>query len=109
MSIKDYEFNIGDKVITTEGITGKIAYICTCNDCKRRGFDELFWVTDYDLSEHCITKYEAEYGFKNFYQIGKYHFNDFNQGEVLRSMASCEDELKQLRKQLKLIEELEGE
>ena len=109
MNIKDYKFNIGDIVITTEGETGKIVDVCKCSWCAERGFYEPIWVEDSDDSYYdYITYMEAELGFKRFYQIGKYRFNDFDKGEVLRSMVSCEDELKQLRKQLKLIEELEG-
>lgn len=107
MNIKDYKFEVGDKVITTEGETGKITHICTCDNCNSRGFHELFWVNDYN-TEDCITKYQAETGFNGFYQIGSYRFNDFDKDEVLRDMAYHEEELKRLKKQLKLIEELDN-
>ena len=108
MNIKDYEFHIGDEVITTEGIRGKITSICTCDKCEERGFYEAFWAVDGSDYEHCINIYDAKFGFKMFYKIGKYRFNDFNKDEILREMASYEDGLKQLRKQLKIIEELEN-
>lgn len=108
MNIKDYEFHEGDEIITTEGVKGKITRICTCKSCGIRGFYEPFWTSEDNDYEHCIAKYIAEMNFSGFYKIGKYRFNDFDKGEVLRDMASCEDRLKQLRKQLRIIEELEN-
>lgn len=108
MNIKDYKFHIGDEVITTEGVRGKITNICTCSLCEKRGFYEPFWKDENDKWEHCISIYDAESGFRSFYKIGKYRFNDFDKGEVLREMASYEDSLKRLRKQLRIIEELEN-
>ena len=108
MDIKDYEFHVGDEVITAEGVIGKITNICTCDRCERRGFYEPFWSTKNDKWEHCIHKYVAENGFRGFYKIGKYHFDDFDKGEVLRNMGYHEDQLKKLRNQLKVIEEYEN-
>lgn len=110
MNIKDYEFYVEDEVITTEGIRGKITSICTCDRCQERGFYELFWKDENEKYgyEHCISIYDAKSGFSSFYKIGKYRFSEFDKGEVLREMANYEDRLKQLRKQLKLIEELEN-
>lgn len=107
MNIKDYEFHVGDEVITTEGIIGKITSICACDRCKDRGFYEPFWSVDGSDYEHCIDIYEAESGFGMFYKIGKYRFNDLNKDEVLREISYYEDGLKQLRNQLRIIEELE--
>ena len=108
MNIKDYEFHVGDEVITTEGVRGKITNICTCSMCEERGFYEPSWIAEDGKYEHCIDIYDAKSGFSSFYKIGKYRFSDFNKGEILREMASYEDGLKQLRKQLKAIEELEN-
>lgn len=106
MNIKDYEFYIGDEVITTDGVIGRITSVCTCDRCRERGFYEPFWAGE-DKWEHCIDIYTAKTGFAGFYKIGKYYFNDFNKGEVLRDMAYHEDEIKKLRKQLKVIDEIE--
>ena len=108
MNIKDYEFNIGDLVITIEGVKGKITSICTCDRCEERGFYEPFWAGEDDDYERCISKFTAETGFNGFYQIGKYRFNDFDKSEVLREMAYYEDELKRLKRQLKVIEDTEN-
>lgn len=108
MNIKDYEFHVGDEVVTTEGIEGRITGVCHCDRCEERGFYEPFWSeNDNNNSSHCIDIYDAESGFSNFYKIGKYRFSDFDKGEVLREMADCEDSLKRLRKQLKIIEKYE--
>lgn len=107
MDIKDYEFHIGDEVITTEGKTGKIVRVCDCDMCADRGFYEPFWKDENDKHERCISIYDAKCGFDAYYKIGNYHFNDFDKGEVLREMASLEDELKRLIKQLKVIEKYE--
>ena len=110
MDIKDHEFNIGDIVITTSGEMGKIIDFCDCEWCLERGFCEPMWVEDDDDSYvDYITITEAQAGFKKFYSIGKYRFNDFDKDTVLRSIAYCEEELKRLRRQLKVIEDTESE
>lgn len=109
MNIQDYQFNIGDEVITTEGIRGKITSVCHCDKCQERGFYEPFWIAEDGKFEHCIDIYEAKSEFACFYKIGKYRFNDFNKGEILRALASYEDGIKLLKKQLRVIEEIEGE
>lgn len=107
MNPKDYEFHVGDEVITTEGVRGKITKICTCENCTQRGFYEPVWEEDERDREHYISIYDAEFGFSLFYKIGKYRFSDFDRAEVLREMTYCEDELKRLRKQLRVMEEME--
>lgn len=109
MTIQDYKFEIGDEVITVEGVKGKIVDICHCSACEGRGFPEPVWVKYGDNSKNYITKIDAEIGFLDYYKIGKYRFNDFDKGEVLREMAYHEDELKKLRQQLRVIEVVESE
>lgn len=111
MKISDYKFEIGDEVITVEGVKGKIVDICHCSACESRGFPEPVWVKDDDKSEtrYYIAITNARIGFLDFYKIGKYRFNDFEKGEVLREMAYHEDMLKKLRQQLRVIEAVELE
>lgn len=106
MNIKDYEFNIGDIVITTEGETGKIVDICKCERCEARGFYEPIWIDDCEDLKHYITNYQAERNFRGYYQIGKYRFNDFDKDEVLRNIEFHEAKLNQWEKQLKFIEDI---
>ena len=107
MDVKVYDFKIGDKVITTEGEVGKIIDICKCKKCVERGFCEPMWKKSDDVYVDYIDIYQAEAGFPGFYQIGDYGFHDFNKGEVLRSITYHEEELWKLKKQLKVIEEVE--
>lgn len=110
MNIGDYEFRVGDEVITTEGERGKITKICTCDRCQERGFYEPFWIgEDKDNKyERCIDKFTAEIGFNGYYKIGNYRFNDFDKAEVYQNLAYCEDSLQKYKRQLKVIEEMES-
>lgn len=103
MNAKDYEFHIGDKVITTDGVVGEIADICRCENCEKRGFYEPIWVR-YGADRDYITKWEAEHGFPGFYAVGKYRFNNFDKSQILADIKKHELELKRLQGQLSDIE-----
>ena len=110
MNPSDYKFEVGDKIVTTFGETGKIVSICDCDMCARRGFYEPRWVRDETGDERYITKYDAECNFDDYRQIGKYRFNNaFNKSFVSRRINECEAELQQYKNQLKVIEEFEKE
>lgn len=106
MNISDYKFNVGDEVITTEGERGKITYICECNKCKERAFCEPIWVKDGESEEEYITNYTAQTGFKGFYRIGQYRFDDFCEDNLLRRIEDHEEEILRCRKQLANIKEI---
>lgn len=107
MKPNDYNFKVGDKVITIYGEVGRITEICTCESCAKRGFYEPTWVND-SGDERWISVYDARRGFDGFYQIGEYRFNhSFDKDQVLCMIAQYEDDLTQLRAQVKIIEELE--
>lgn len=61
----------GDFVETADGRVGYVKYICRCEKCKERGFYEPT-VHFTDGEEDCITKYEAENGFKGYKRIGRW-------------------------------------
>ena len=107
MDIKDYEFKIGDKVITITGEVGKIIDVCKCKKRVERGFCEPMWKKSDDVYVDYIDIHQAEVGFPRFYQIGSYSFHDFDKDEVLRSIVYHKEELWKLKKQLSVIEELE--
>ena len=109
MNIQDYNFKVGDTVITTIGEVGKITGICYCRYCAERGFFEPTWRVETEMCDRYITKYDAECGFIGFYRIGDYHFDEFNKAELYAKIASYEKELKRLKKQLKVIEKFERE
>lgn len=110
MKPSDYEFAVGDKVITTYGEVGKIVDICTCDFCVMRGFNEPTWVEDEFGDYHYITITDANLEFNDFYQIGKYRFNNrFNKLAVSLDVNQLEKQLMRRKKQLSVIEGLEKE
>ena len=110
MKPSDYEFAVGDKVVTIYGVVGHVIDICRCDRCLERGFRELTWRSDADHDIGWITIYDAERGFDDFYQIGKYRFDHEFDKTVLRLMIKeKEAELANLKKQLEVMEELEKE
>lgn len=106
MNISDYKFNVGDEVITSEGERGKITYICECNKCKERAFCEPIWVKDGESEEEYITNYMAQAGFKGFYRIGQYRFDDFCENILLKEIQDYEEEIARRKKQLANIKEI---
>nr|DAL36545.1 MAG TPA_asm: hypothetical protein [Caudoviricetes sp.] len=61
----------GDYVETVDGRVGYVKGICRCEKCRERGFYEPT-VHFTDGEEDCITKYEAENGFKGYKRIGRW-------------------------------------
>ena len=107
MDIKDYKFNVGDEVITTDGRHGKIVNICECTSCKSRGFLEPFWQPFDGGTEICIPIDVASADFYGYYKIGTYRFNDFDKALVQRHINNHATELRKLNAQLMFIEQQE--
>lgn len=68
-----YDFHVGDYVEDIDGNVGYIDFICDCDKCKERKFDEprihyTSGETDY------ITVYQLEHLDKLYRRIGKYEF-----------------------------------
>ena len=68
-----YDFHVGDYVEDIDGNVGYIDFICDCDKCKERGFNEpriryTSGETDY------ITVYQLEHLDKSYKRIGKYEF-----------------------------------
>ena len=104
----DYNFKVGDKVITTFGEVGRITSVCTCDSCARRGFYEPTWVEDISGDIHYITISDAVTGFGTFYQIGEYKFCSlFNKQFIEQRISDYEKELKMWKYRMSVIEELE--
>ena len=104
--IKDYIFNIGDEVITTEGEKGTIVDICRCKKCLDRGFCEPMWEDENGDKEY-ITDTEAKWGFPSFYKIGQYRFNSFDKDKVEKDITYFESIVNNLKNRLKSIEKTE--
>lgn len=84
----------GDFVETVDGRVGYIKSICRCEKCRERGFYEPT-VHFTDGEEDCITKYEAENGFKGYKRIGRWE----NASEVQKAQKLNEIEpLKEVEK-----------
>ena len=110
MSPSDYEFSIGDKVVTIYGEVGHIIDICKCKKCVERGFYEPTWKIDDSGDVDWITIHDAERDFDDFYQIGKYQFgHTFNKSVVRAMIIEKEVELRNLKRRLQAMEELEKE
>ena len=110
MKPSDYEFVVGDKVVTIYGEVGHIIDICKCRKCVERGFYEPTWKIDDSGDVDWITINNAERGFDDFYQIGKYRFgHTFNKSVVRAMIIEEEAELRRLKRRLQVMEELEKE
>ena len=110
MNPSDYEFAVGDKVVTIYGEVGHIIDICKCRKCVERGFYEPTWKIDDSGDVDWITINNAERGFDDFYQIGKYRFGrTFNKSVVRAMIIEEEVELRNLKRRLQVMDELEKE
>ena len=110
MKPNDYEFAVGDKIVTIYGEVGHIVDMCMCRKCVERGFYEPTWKIDDSGDVDWITIYDAERGFDDFYQIGKYRFGHKFDKEFVRGMlVEKELEVARLKRQLQVMEDLERE
>ena len=80
-----YDFHVGDFVEDIDGNVGYIDFICDCDKCKERGFDEpriryISGETDY------ITVYQLEHLDKSYKRIGKYEFK--KKAPIIKSIDS---------------------
>lgn len=60
---------------------------------------------DYNKEEY-ITNYMAQNGFRGFYRIGQYRFDDFCEDILLKEIQGFEEEIERRRKQLANIKEI---
>lgn len=99
-----YAFNVGDKVIASDGRTGTITHICTCDKCKKRGFYEP--TVDFGDYTGYITISEKDDGFKSYYQIGDRVFGNLDEETVNKEVDEYKKKLLKLYEQLGLITNL---
>ena len=68
-----YDFHVGDYVEDIDGNVGYIDFICDCDKCKERGFNEpRIHYTSGEIDY--ITVYQLEHLDKLYRRIGKYEF-----------------------------------
>ena len=74
---KERTFNLGDLVINSGGRIGRITHICTCSNCKKRGFFEpSAELYDIDETTDYISCYTFKDNFRSYYKIGNEVFGD---------------------------------
>lgn len=68
-----YDFHVGDYVEDIDGNVGYIDFICDCEKCKERKFDEprIHYTSG---EEDYITVYQLDHLDKLYRRIGKYEF-----------------------------------
>lgn len=94
------KFNVGDKVITYDGIQGRIVDICHCQYCKDKGF--FAPIVEFENGQRTsITLSDVKNGCMAYYLIGKQVLgNKIEKEELQKQLAELEDRKKLLRKQL---------
>ena len=100
-----YTFKVGDKVIESDGLTGTVKEVCTCSECKRRGFYELT-VEMEDGSIDYVMATDKKRGFDSYYSIGDRVFGNLKEEYVSKEIDKCEKQMWQLYKQLGTIQEV---
>ena len=93
-------FKVGDEVITSTGKVGKIIDICTCNQCKERGFYEPVVEVEIGNGSIWITDNDKRVGFKSFYKIGDQVFGNLDEDGVLQNISTTKREIRELQEEL---------
>lgn len=114
ISLMEFDFKVGDKVITSTGQVGIIESICDCDSCKERGFYEpKVKITD-GAGTIWITDNDKRVGFQSFYMIGKYCFGNIDKESVTydienenRKIKEAAENLEKYEKQLMRLKKLE--
>lgn len=107
VQLGEYEFCLGDTVVTTDGIAGKIIGFCNCDECRKRGFLEPFWKDE--ESEQFITIHSVKNGLHGFHRIGKHLLHPFDKDWIEGEIEKLNAEVVRLRGQLATINEIEAE
>lgn len=98
-------FKVGDEVITSKGRVGKIIDICTCDECKERGFYEPEVEFDDGDTDYIMMSAKRN-GFKYFYKIGDQIFGNLDDSDLIDRLIALRDEMKKLETQLNVINKL---
>ena len=108
--LMEYDFNVGDEVITSDGCVGVIEDICDCDKCRERGFYEPKVRLTKGAYDIYITNNDKDNGFSSFYKIGKYKFGNIDKESIERyieyethSIEEATKKLNEYRNQLELV------
>lgn len=96
----EYNFKVGDEVITSTGQVGVIEDICDCEYCKERGFCEPQVETKIGNGTIYITDNDKRVNFRSFYKIGDYVFGNIDKESLLYNMICAHKKLDELAKQI---------
>lgn len=103
-----YDFKVGDKVITSTGVTGVIEDFCKCSCCKERGFYEPEVKTTFGTEKIYITDNDMRNNFSNFYKIGKYKFGNIDKDSVKHDIKFETQNIEESTKRLETYEKQLG-
>lgn len=84
--LMEYDFEVGDEVITSDGCVGIIENICDCDKCRERGFYEPKVKLTKGAYDIYITNNDRDNGFSSFYKIGKYKFGNIDKESISRNI-----------------------
>lgn len=94
ISLLEYDFQVGDIVVTSTGETGYIDSICNCERYRARGFYEPQVKLTEGVYDIYITDNDKNNRFSNFYKIGKYVFGNIDKESIQRDIDTEEHNLK---------------
>lgn len=110
IALKEYDFKVGDEVITSTGQVGVIESICDCERCKKRGFYEPNVKLTKGVYDIYITDNDKNNNFSSFYKIGKYKFGNIDKESIKydieiesKNIEAATNRLEEYRKQLECI------
>lgn len=98
----EFDFKIGDEVVTSTGEVGYITGICTCDKCKERGFYEPRVEMEIGSGRIYITDNDKENEFCNFYRIGKHYFRNIDKNALLSEIEYVNSEIEELQARKKM-------
>lgn len=93
-------FQVGDEVVTSTGEVGKIIDICTCDNCKERGFYEPKVEVEIGSGAIYITDNDKRVNFRSFYKIGDQVFGNLDEDAVLYDISTTKREIRKLQEEL---------
>ena len=102
ISLMEYDFKVGDVVVTSTGESGIIESICDCDRCRKRGFYEPNVKLTEGVYDIYITDNDKNNGFSNFYKIGKYVFGNIDKESIQRDIDSEERCIEESTKRLEI-------
>ena len=99
LCLMECTFSVGDEVITSTGEIGVITDVCTCENCKERGFYEPTVETKIGRHTIYITNNDKRVNFRSFYKIGDRVYGNLDEDCVLHDIKRNKEKRKELGEQ----------